>query len=85
MYIYIYIYIYRCIYIYRDIQACIIYSYNEWLSCERSLKACDALSRAYTTAKHAQKLSTAAAEQFGNEASVLAEAKGMFEAIKNIT
>jgi hypothetical protein len=49
------------------------------------LQACDALSRAYTTAKHAQKLSAAAAEQFGNEAAVLAEVKGMFEVIKNLS
>jgi hypothetical protein len=49
-----------------------------------SLKACDALQRAYTTAKHAQKLSAAASEQFGNEASVLAEVKGMLEAIKSM-
>jgi hypothetical protein len=37
-----------------------------------------------TTSKHAQKLSAAASEQFANEGAVLAEVKGMFDALKSL-
>ncbi len=49
------------------------------------LKACDALARATKTSRHAQKLSAAAAEAFGNETSVFAEVKGLFVALKSLT
>ena len=40
----------------------------------------DSLGRATTSARHAQRLSAAAAEAFSNEAEVLHEVKAVFEA-----
>jgi len=46
--------------------------------------AIDSLARACTSAKHSQKLAAAASEAFGNEATVIAEAKATLEAMKSM-
>jgi len=54
-----------------------------FVSKEKLQLVIDSLARASTSAKHSQKLAAAAAEAFGAEATVLAETKASFEAMKS--
>jgi len=55
-----------------------------YISKEKLQLVIDSLARASTSAKHSQKLAAAAAEAFGAEATVLAETKAAFEAMKSL-
>ena len=55
-----------------------------FVSKEKLQMVIDSLARASTSAKHSQKLAAAAAEAFGAEATVLAETKATFEAMKSL-